>query len=162
RGLKLMGIQPELFVIGGPNGSGKTTLALQYSKLAGLPYLSADFIAEQLAPGNPLAAAIRAGRLLSKQLAEAITRRESPVLESTLAGLWLGQPIQGAISAGYRITVIYVFLSAPGACSARIRERVAKGGHDVPPADVQRRFNRSLHNFWNVYRGMAAEWMLFY
>ena len=36
------------------------------------------------------------------------------------------------------------------------------GGHDVPGEDITRRFYRSKHNFWNVYRHMADKWQLFY
>jgi predicted ABC-type ATPase len=33
----------------------------------------------------------------------------------------------------------------------RVAERVSHGGHDVPEADLQRRFPRSLRNFLEVF-----------
>jgi predicted ABC-type ATPase len=44
---------------------------------------------------------------------------------------------------------------------ARIRHRVAEGGHDVPLRDVRRRFNRSVGNFFRVYRPLLDSWTLF-
>jgi hypothetical protein len=44
----------------------------------------------------------------------------------------------------------------------RVRERVRKGGHDVPEDDVRRRFSRTFRNFWHVYRQIADYWHLIY
>lgn len=38
--------------------------------------------------------------------------------------------------------------------------RVAAGGHDVPEADVRRRFRRSLRQFMDRYRLIADDWTL--
>ena len=43
----------------------------------------------------------------------------------------------------------------------RIKDRVAEGGHDVPAADVRRRFTRSVSNFFYTYRPLSDTWMLF-
>lgn len=63
---------------------------------------------------------------------------------------------------GYAITVIFVFLASPDVCVARVRERVRKGGHHVPDADVRRCFYRSKRNFWDVYRFKADRWKLYH
>ena len=60
------------------------------------------------------------------------------------------------------VKVQAVFLENPGVCIERIRERVLKGGHFVPDADVVRRFYRSKRNFWNLYKELADEWYLIY
>ena len=44
---------------------------------------------------------------------------------------------------------------------SRVRERVLKGGHDVPEAVVRRRFGRSISNFFAEYRGLADSWYVF-
>lgn len=64
--------------------------------------------------------------------------------------------------SGYSISIYFIFLDSPDACIARVRERVAKGGHAVPDADIVRRFSRSCKNFWNLYRPLADHWYLFY
>jgi predicted ABC-type ATPase len=151
-----------LVIVGGPNGCGKTTFAVRYSGMKNLKYLGADLIAGRLNPANPLAAAVKAGRLFSSELAAALSQGESLVVESTLSGLSLRKPIRLAADRGYRVKMVFVYLDAPEACLARVRERVAKGGHNVPQADIARRFSRSLRNFWQVYRLMATDWSLFY
>ena len=44
----------------------------------------------------------------------------------------------------------------------RIQTRVRKGGHPVPVEDVNRRFGRSIVNFWSSYRKICDRWVLFY
>jgi len=43
----------------------------------------------------------------------------------------------------------------------RIAARVRQGGHDVPRADVVRRFNRSSRNFELIYRELADMWAIY-
>ena len=40
--------------------------------------------------------------------------------------------------------------------------RVKKGGHNVPLEDLKRRFDRSLNNFWHVYRPESDQRYLYY
>ena len=46
----------------------------------------------------------------------------------------------------YRIVLHYVSLGSPDQALDRIRNRVARGGHDVSENDVRRRFLRSHSN----------------
>jgi predicted ABC-type ATPase len=43
----------------------------------------------------------------------------------------------------------------------RIKDRVLKGGHDLPESAVRRRFDRSFRNFFIHYRPLADTWLLF-
>lgn len=54
-------------------------------------------------------------------------------------------------------------LSLPSVALAlqRIAVRVRRGGHDVPRADVVRRFRRSLRNFQMLYQDLADKWDLY-
>ncbi|MEL6898874.1 MAG: hypothetical protein AAFP90_22470 [Planctomycetota bacterium] len=45
---------------------------------------------------------------------------------------------------------------------ARVAERVRKGCHHVPEADVRRRYVRSMENFWTLYRDFADSWVMLY
>ena len=159
---RLQTAEPVLVIVGGPNGCGKTTFALRYSGMTSLEYLGADLIAKRLNPASPLTAAVSGGRLFSAELIAALNQGESLVVESTLSGLSLRKPIQLALDRGYLVKMVFVYLDAAATCLARVRERVAKGGHDVPQADIARRFSRSLRSFWQVYRLMASDWSLFY
>jgi predicted ABC-type ATPase len=35
------------------------------------------------------------------------------------------------------------------------------GGHDVPEADVRRRYYRSVRNFYSVYRAIVSSWRVY-
>ena len=42
----------------------------------------------------------------------------------------------------------------------RVAERFRKGGHDVPEADIRRRYRRTLVNFWEIYRNLTDHWLI--
>ena len=44
---------------------------------------------------------------------------------------------------------------------ARIKERVADGGHNVPVEDLRRRFYRGIYNLFRLYKPILDSWMLF-
>ncbi len=92
----------------------------------------------------------------------ATTGSDSFVVESTLSGRTFQRTLKNAKAAGFEITIVYLFLDSADSCVDRVKERVQKGGHDVPEVDVRRRFTRSLRNFWNLYRPLADHWLLIY
>ncbi|MEO6320749.1 MAG: AAA family ATPase [Polaromonas sp.] len=151
----------QLIIVGGPNGSGKSTFAEEYVARFGIPYLGADAIAAELAPNNPLGARVEAGKLFVRRLKSAIESGDSRVVESTLAGKGLERHIRAAREQGYAVTMVFVILDSAELCMARIRERVAQGGHHVPDEDVRRRFGRARNLFWNHYLPLADNWQLF-
>jgi len=152
----------ELIVVGGPNGAGKTTFADEYVALHGHRYIGADSIATMLSPHDPLRARIRASREFLTQVNVAISGSRSFVVESTLSGRTLQKVLRNAKTAQFHITIVYLFLDSVETCIERIRQRVQKGGHDVPEPDILRRFSRSIHNFWNLYRPLSDHWLLIY
>ncbi len=154
--------QPWLVIIGGPNGAGKTTFARAAAPRLTLRYLAADLIADELGLGTEGADAVRAGRLFTERVRAAVSRGESILVESTLAGLATRRLIRRARASSYRVSVGFVYLDSVEACIHRIRARVHMGGHPVPDDDVRRRFRRSLVNFWKRYRFDADACHLIY
>lgn len=155
-------VSQRAVVVAGPNGAGKTTFAKEYLKDYSYDYLSADEIADEIGPGRLEDLRIQAGRLFFQRVAAQIDQGRSFLVESSLSGRSFQRIIQRLKEAGYSITIIFVFLRSPEVCVARIQERVRKGGHDVPEADVVRRFYRSITNFWSLYRRRADSWYLVY
>jgi predicted ABC-type ATPase len=150
-------------VIGGPNGTGKSTLAEEFAKHKRLPLLSADKIAYALAPPSEiLSVRSEAARSYYQALDVRISRRTSFVVETTLAGRGFLRPLENMQRCGYEIIIVFLSLDSEEACLARVRERVRKGGHDVPEQDVRRIFRRSADNFWNLYRPRANSWHMLY
>ena len=85
--------------------------------------------------------------------------RPSP-LESTLSGRTYIRLLRDAKANDYRIELHYLWLPRPTQALARVRERVRKGGHAVPVADIRRRFRRSLEQLVADYLPMADDWQV--
>ncbi|MCC7336198.1 MAG: AAA family ATPase [Pirellulaceae bacterium] len=153
---------PELIIFGGPNGAGKSTFAVDHAASLNIPYVGADAIAVELAPNDVLSVRIKAAELFLERIQGAVAKQRSLVIESTLAGKSLRRFVESTRITGYRISIVFVFLDSADTCVARVRQRVRLGGHDVPEEDVRRRFQRSVTNFWNIYRPLADFWMLVY
>lgn len=154
---------PRCFVIAGSNGSGKTTFAQEYlPREAGtIRFVNADLIASGLSPLQPGLAALASGRLVLTELDRLASAREDFAFESTLSGLaYLGR-LRRWKQAGYFIKVVFLKIESPALALKRIAARVRQGGHDVPRADVLRRFARSQDNFQSRYRLLADAWELY-
>jgi predicted ABC-type ATPase len=87
---------------------------------------------------------------------------KSFAIESTLSGLYFKKLIKLAKSHNYIVKLVYIYLDNPSVCIERIKERVLKGGHNVPDKDVIRRYFRSKNNFWNIYKNLVDKWFLIY
>ena len=61
----------------------------------------------------------------------------------------------------YEITLFYIFVDNYNVCLERIKNRVLKGGHNVPIEDVKRRYYRSIKNF-KKYINKIDNWNLYY
>jgi len=154
---------PQAIVVAGPNGAGKTSAALDLLKDAiGIDaFVNADVIAEGLAGFRPESAAFEAGRIMLRRLRELATERADFAFESTLAGRSVLRFLESLSRLGYEAHVFYLWLPSPDLAVARVRTRVAAGGHDVPEPVIRRRFWRSLANFYHRYRTAATTWRLY-
>lgn len=163
RKARLASPRPLCIVIAGPNGSGKTTFARDFlPKEAGLVhFVNADLIASGLSPLKPDDAAIAAGRVFLSELDRLTRARESFAFESTLSGIGYAARLRNMKRAGYRIEIAYLKIGSPQLALRRISARVKQGGHNVPRADVLRRFKRSWTNFVSVYRPLADRWSVY-
>jgi len=152
---------PTLSLIAGPNGAGKTTFAREIltSDLKGMRFINADEIARGLSPFNPDSVALKAGRILLKEIAELIGNQTSFALESTVSGRVHAHTLKKAREAGYRIVIHFLWLPSPLESIARVKLRVKKGGHFVTSKDIRRRYPRLLHNLVHLYLPLAHEWI---
>lgn len=150
-------------LVAGPNGAGKTTFARQFLPREGriLHFVNADLIAAGLSPLKPELAALAAGRMVLAELDRLAAARADFAFESTLAGSAYLARLRAWKAAGYRIEIIFLRLASPRLALRRVAQRVKAGGHDVPKADVLRRFRRSLENFEQRYKPLADHWELY-
>jgi predicted ABC-type ATPase len=149
-----------IYIIVGCNGAGKTTFAKEFlpHEVKCLRFHNADEIARGLSPLDPLAGAIKAGRLLLNEIRESIDRHQTFALESTLSGKTYVRIFQRALSSGYELELHYLWLARVEQAIARVRPRVRMGGHNVPVADIRRRFKRNPPNC--DYLPLAQRWAL--
>lgn len=137
---------PTCWIIAGPNGAGKTTFALEYlPQVAGCThFINADLIAAGLSPLAPERELLAASRLFLREIEERITAREDFAFETTLAGRTYLRLVERLRRDGWRVELIYLALPSIEMSKLRVAERVAHGGHNIPVADIERRFSRSL------------------
>jgi len=154
--------QPLVYVIGGPNGAGKTTFAREFLPAAKVvEFLNADLLAAGLSPLQPGTMAVRSGRLLLSRWRELLGQRRNFAFETTLSGRTYAGMLQQARAAGYEVRICYLCLPTVSLSLRRVRQRVRKGGHDVPVKDLRRRFFPGLQNFFSLYLPLADEALLF-
>jgi len=153
----------NIYIIAGPNGSGKTTFANtflpEYAKCE--RFINADLIAAGLSPFSPQQAAIKSGKIVLEQIKEYSKRGADFGFETTMSGVTYLKYFKMFKEKGYNINIFFLWIPDPKLAIARIKDRVAQGGHDVPIKDIKRRFNRSTENFFNKYRLLADKWILF-
>src|SRR5438067_926821 len=144
---------PRCIIIAGPNGAGKTTFAREFlPKEEVIHFVNADLLAAGLSPLKPDLAALNAGRLFLTELDRLATMRQNFAFESTLSGLTYLARLKRWKSAGYRIEIFFLRLASVQLALRRVAVRVKQGGHNVPQADVARRFERGWKNFENAYK----------
>ncbi|MHB8668461.1 MAG: zeta toxin family protein [Burkholderiales bacterium] len=149
--------QPVCWIIAGPNGAGKTTFALKY-----LPevahcrnFVNADLIAAGMSPLAPERERIAASRLFLSEIERHIEARRDFGFETTLAGRSYLRLIRRLRADGWKVELIYLALPNAEMAKLRVAERVSHGGHDIPAADIERRFFRSLENLFTEYASLV-------
>lgn len=135
---------PTLTVIAGPNGSGKSTLTSSIWFDGNANLIDPDAIARRLDAAQPARKAIPAAREAVLRCKALVAHRTSFTLETTLSGHGAMAILSKAKSIGFQTRLVYVSLGDPELHIERVRLRVAQGGHDIPDADIRRRYGRSL------------------
>lgn len=153
----------KVIIIAGPNGAGKTTFAREYlPNEANCPiFINADLIAAGLAPFSPETAALKAARLMLKEIESNVIAGNSFAIETTLSGKTYAKDIIEWKKLGYHITLFFLSLPSAEFAIARVAARVASGGHDIPEATIRRRFKTGLKHFHELYKPLADSWSLY-
>jgi len=144
----------QIFVLAGCNGAGKSSIGGQAFQAEGISYFNPD-----LAAREAIAATTVQGGILTQdhanawaweegvaRLRRAIAQRGNYALETTLGGETIVGLLMEAASAGLAVNVWFVGLDSVELHFARVAQRVARGGHDIPRADIERRYVRSRLN----------------
>jgi predicted ABC-type ATPase len=141
---------PCIFVLAGTNGAGKSSVLGEMTRAKGADYFNPDEVARAIARANPQAsqsevnsAAWHEGK---RQLEAAITNREEFAFETTLGGQTISNLLKTALEQGIEVRMWYVGLNSPELHIARVRQRVARGGHDIPEQQIRERYHSSRAN----------------
>jgi predicted ABC-type ATPase len=141
---------PCIWVLAGTNGAGKSSIAGALLRRSGGDYFNPDEVARRLRSERPgltsseaNAAAWSAGVGL---LDAAIAERRDHFFETTLGGSTITGKLDHALDRGFEVRIWYTGLASPELHLQRIAARVAQGGHDIPEADVRRRYDASRRN----------------
>jgi len=118
---------PDLYIIAGCNGAGKTTAS--YTVLPEIlhcrEFVNADSIAAGISPFNPESVAFEAGRIMLNRIDQLIREKADFGFETTLAARNYLSLIRTAREEGYRITLLYFWLSSPDFARQRVAKRVS-------------------------------------
>src|SRR5260221_605369 len=127
---------PRIYVLAGTNGAGKSSLMGAMLLQQGVEYSNPDHAAQRILSVNPgisQANANSAAWYEGKRLLErAITERLDFAFETTLGGKTITNLLDKALLEGVEVRVWYVGLEGVERHIARVRSRVAQGGHDIP------------------------------
>jgi predicted ABC-type ATPase len=144
------GAAPAIYVVAGTNGAGKSSLVGALVRRHGVEMFDPDAAARLIGaelpglstPARNSAAWQQGRRLLERAIAERLTF----AFETTLGGATMTGLLERALASGLDVRMWYVGLDSPERHVARVRARVAGGGHDIPEATIRRRYHDSRVN----------------
>jgi len=126
-------------------------------------YFNPDEAARRILAANPgisqtqaNSAAWHEGRRL---LERAIAERLDFAFETTLGGRTITGLLERAAAEGIEVRVWYVGLTSPALHVARVRARVAKGGHDIPEPRIRERYDASRLNLIRLLPSLIELWV---
>lgn len=130
-------------LIGGVNGAGKSSLTgLLKAERTDLGIIVDPDRLTAEAGGDEYEGGKRAVERMERALAEGVNLTQ----ETTLSGGYPKRLARRAKESGYYLRLYYVGLDDVQESLQRIRNRVRRGGHDIPAADVERRFARRFQD----------------
>jgi predicted ABC-type ATPase len=133
---------PVLHLIAGPNGAGKSTL---YERVIGpvthLEFVNADVIAIERWPEDPEHHSYEGAELAAQVRSALIEAGTSFVTETVFSHESKQDILRAARGHGYLVTLHLVMVPVELAV-ARVKSRVAAGGHGVPEDKIRSRYER--------------------
>src|SRR5258708_26643890 len=136
-------------VLAGVNGAGKSSLGGALVRAHRIEYFNPDEAARKIQRVTGCAsneANSIAWEMGKRRLEAAISNRLNYAFESTLGGRTIPALLVAAAQSGIEILVWFVGLSSPDQHIARVRARVAAGGHDIPEEMIRQRWDASRRN----------------
>jgi predicted ABC-type ATPase len=150
--------RPILFVLAGVNGAGKSSIGGGLLRAAGLPWFNPDEFAravrDRIGCPQEEANGIAWNEGL-RRLRDALAAPRPHAFETTLGGSTLPRVLREA-TASHDVRIWYCGLDSPERHIARVKLRVAHGGHDIPEDKIRSRYRTSLANLISLVPHVGA------
>lgn len=157
----------SIFVLAGCNGAGKSSIGGAALLESGVPFYNPDEAARKIVAANghlnppPTmgevnAAAWTEGRTL---LERAIDQHLNFAFETTLGGRTMTELLERAAGEGLAVHVWFAGLENVELHIERVRQRVARGGHDIPRAKIVERYDGGRKNLVRLLPQLASVWV---
>lgn len=149
--------RPFILVLAGVNGAGKSSVGGALLAEHGLSWFNPDTCARELMAQlglTPEDANARAWNLGRDRLEAAIAQRSNYAFETTLGANTIPAMLSAA-AATHDVVMIFCGLSSPEQHLARVRARVAHGGHDIPEHKIRERWVASRANLIQLMPTLA-------
>lgn len=139
--------QPSHTLIAGPNGAGKSCLvqALRERGVEFANHYNADDIALGLTGGAESVNQM-AQQLVTSARVTAVEDRQPFAYETDLSHPSHVTAMERARARGYFVRLFFIGTETPQINLDRVADRVAKGGHDVPPDRITARWQRVMED----------------
>lgn len=142
--------QKQLWILAGANGAGKSTFYRLFLKSRGINLINADIIARAINPVNQGSASYKAMILTERLRDDLLLQGISFCFETVFSHPSKIDFLARAKSLGYHIVLVYIHLETPQLNEARVHQRVAEGGHHVPPQKTRSRIPRTMRHIATV------------
>jgi predicted ABC-type ATPase len=157
---------PRLWIVAGPNGCGKST-AYSRSDVAEFDgsvwIINPDLLTKRLQTHETLQlmqANLEAVQRIEAWLKASIDVHQTIGVETVLSTPKYRPLVSTAQAKGFDVRLIYVFVDTLERQLDRIRLRVTKGGHKVPPDKVAARRERSFEQLPWFFWAADQAWIL--
>ena len=149
-----------IVVIAGVNGAGKSSVAGESIEAAGGAFYNPDAEARQLREANGSLTIEQANgiawELGRRGLERALRSNEFFAIETTLGARTIADMLISGGRVGAKIHMLYVGLERVELHLARVKSRVAAGGHDIPEARIRERYRTSRENLVRLMPHLAS------
>lgn len=156
--------QGSIYVLAGCNGAGKSSIGGAALIESGAGFYNPDEAARKIAAANAHlnppptigeanAAAWSQGRTL---LERAIDQHLDFAFETTLGGQTMTELLERAASEGLAVHVWFAGLRSVELHLERVRQRVARGGHDIPRKKIVERYDGGRKNLIRLLPQLAS------